>query len=101
MQAASGGPTAPIDVAYVARLARLHLTEPEREAFQRQLEQIVDYVRKIGELDLADIEPTSHAHPVQNVFRDDVCRPGIDRGAVLANAPEAVDGQFAVPKIVE
>ena len=76
-----------IDVAYVARLARLHLTDAEASLFQSQLEQIVDYVDKIGELDLTDIEPTSHAHPVLNVFRADEVRPGLAHDAVMANAP--------------
>jgi len=90
-----------IDVAYVAHLARLHLTEEEVETFQGQLGQVVEYMQQIAELDLDGIEPTSHAHPVHNVFREDAARPGIDRDAVLANAPAVRDGQFAVPKIVE
>ena len=61
-----------IDVAYVARLARLHLSDEEIRTFQPQLEQIVGYIRKISELDLTGIEPTSHAHRVENVFRRDV-----------------------------
>lgn len=90
-----------IDVSYVARLARLHLTDEERQLFQQQLEQIVEYVNKISALDTADIEPTSHANVVQNVFRADVVRPGLDRTDVLRNAPVSANGQFIVPKIVE
>ena len=90
-----------IDVAYVARLARLALTEEERQTFQAQLEHIVGYVRKIGELDVTGIEPMSHATAVQNVFRPDVVQPGLDRDAVLANAPARIGEQFMVPKIME
>jgi len=90
-----------IDVAYVARLARLYLTDEERRTFQSQLEHIVAYVHKIRELDVEGIEPTSHAIAVQNVFRTDDVRPGLDRDAVLANAPARTGDQFMVPKIVE
>ena len=58
-----------IDVAYVARLARLQLSDEEIATFQGQLADIVEYVRKISELDLSGIEPTSHAHPVHYVMR--------------------------------
>jgi aspartyl-tRNA(Asn)/glutamyl-tRNA(Gln) amidotransferase subunit C len=90
-----------LDVAYVARLARLALTDEEQRKLQGQLQQIVDYVRAIRALPLDGIEPTAHAHPVQNVFRCDEVRPGLDRDAVLANAPATVAEQFRVPKIVE
>ena len=90
-----------IDVAYVAHLARLQLTEPEIAKFQGQLEQIVSFVKKIGELDLSGIEPTSHAYSIVNVFREDESRPGLDRDPVLKNAPATANDQFLVPKIVE
>ena len=90
-----------IDVAYVAHLARLHLTDEEVDTFQRQLEDIVGYVRKIRELDVSGIEPTSHAHDIHNVFRHDEPGPGLDRETVLANAPERTGDQFRVPRIVE
>ena len=90
-----------IDVRYVANLARIKLSDEEVETFQGQLEQIVEYVEKIGSLDVSDIEPTSHAHPVQNVFRKDVVTESLARADVMANAPEQTDEQFRVPKIVE
>jgi aspartyl-tRNA(Asn)/glutamyl-tRNA(Gln) amidotransferase subunit C len=90
-----------IDVAYVAKLARMNLTEEEAAVFQRQLEDIVGYVRKISELDLEGIEPTSHPVAMQNVMRADEVRSGLDRAAVLANAPRRHENQFLVPKIVE
>ena len=93
--------TGKIDVGYVANLARMYLTDQEKEKFQKQLEQIVGFVQKIGELDLEGIEPTSHAHLVTNVFRKDEPGPSLSRDKVLANAPAQADGQFTVPKILE
>lgn len=90
-----------IDVAYLADLARLNLSEEEIVRFQGQLDQIVDYVGKLGELDLSGIEPTAHAHAVQNVFRQDVNRPGLDHETVMKNAPATLQGQFKVPQIIE
>lgn len=90
-----------IDVAYVAHLARLYLTEEEVRTFQGQLDHIVGYVKKIDELDLTNVEPTSHAVTVQNVFREDVVKPGLAVEQVMANAPVKVGDQFQVPKIVE
>ena len=90
-----------IDVAYVANLARMSLTEEETLEFQGQLQDIVGYVQKLNEVDLSDVEPTAHAVPIQNVFRADESRPGLDRDDVLRNAPATVHGQSLVPKIVE
>ena len=90
-----------IDVRYVARLARLSLTEEEARTFQGQLDHILSHVRQINTLDLAGIEPTSHARLLTNVFRKDVVKPGLDRETVLRNAPVTANEQFAVPKIVE
>ena len=97
-----------IDVAYVANLARIKLTSAELVKFQEQLDQILGYVRKIGELNLAGIEPTSHAVRIDgagratgNVFREDRVRPGLDRETALKNAPAIVKDQYKVPKIVE
>ncbi len=90
-----------IDVGYVARLARLDLTPEETARFQSQLEHIVGYVRQIEALDVAGVEPTSHAVAVTNVLRPDVARPGLDHDTVMANAPETIDGHFRVPRIVD
>ena len=90
-----------IDVRYVAHLARMHLADDEVARLQPQLEQIVGYVRQLDELDVAGIEPTAHAIPVQNVFRADEVRPGLGHDVVMANAPLAREGQFIVPKIIE
>ena len=99
---APDSPAAPrIDVAYVARLARLALTDAEVAAFQWQLGDILAYVGQLAELDLEGVEPTAHAVPVRNVFRDDHSVPGLPRDEALANAPNARQGLFIVPKIVE
>ncbi len=90
-----------IDVAYVAHLARLHLSEEERAVLQGQLEAIVDYVRKVRELDVAGIEPMAHGIPLQNVFRKDEVTESLSHDEVMANAPKQRDGLFVVPRIVE
>jgi len=94
---ASGG----IDVAYVAHLARLKLTESEISTFQTQLRQIVSYVHKISELDLSGVEPTAFTGSIRNVFRADKVKTSLDRDRILRNAPAVVDDQFSVPRIVE
>lgn len=90
-----------IDVKYVAHLARMHLSEPEAEMFQGQLEQILEHVQTLSELDVDGVEPTAHAVPVHNVFREDKVRPSLDHDAVMANAPQARQGLFMVPQIIE
>ena len=93
--------TGKIDVSYVARLARLKLTDEEKRTFQAQLEGVVGYGEKVRELDVAGVEPTAHGMPVQNVFRHDEPRDGLDQDTVMRNAPCQRDGLFVVPKIVE
>ncbi len=83
-----------IDVEYVAKLARLSLSEDEIKLFQRQLRDIVRYVKDIEHVNVDNVEPTAHAVPVQNVFRADECRKGLEREDVLANAPAHDDQQF-------
>lgn len=95
------GATDTIDVRYVARLARLDLSEAEIGMFQGQLAHVLEYVHRLSQLDVEGIEPTSHAAKVQNVFRRDEVRPGLDRDGILANAPARVEDQFMVPKIFE
>jgi aspartyl-tRNA(Asn)/glutamyl-tRNA(Gln) amidotransferase subunit C len=90
-----------IDTAYVAHLARMVLSAEEVAEFQPQLEQVVGYVTKLQELDVSGIEATSHAQPLSNVLREDAVREGLTCEQAMANAPHGVDGQFAVPKIVE
>ncbi len=94
----------PIDrsaVDHVARLARLDLSEEERERMQRELTSILEHADRIQALDLDGIPPTSHALPLRNVLREDVPWSSLDPEDALANAPEAEDGRFKVPRIIE
>ena len=90
-----------IDVAYVAELARLELTDAEKAVFQPQLESIVKYVEKISSVDVDGVPPTMHGHVLVNSLRDDVVRKSLDREVALANAPARTGNEFMLPKIVE
>jgi aspartyl-tRNA(Asn)/glutamyl-tRNA(Gln) amidotransferase subunit C len=90
-----------IDVEHVARLARLALTPEEKERFAQQLALILEHAAKVGEVAAEDIPPTSHPVPRANVYRPDEPRPRLTQEEALATAPEAEDGRFRVPKIVE
>ena len=90
-----------IDVAYVAELARLELTDEEKAVFQPQLENIVKYVEKISAVDVSEVPPTMHGRASVTALRDDVVRPSLDREAALANAPARTGDEFMLPKIVE
>lgn len=89
-----------IDVEYVAQLARISLSEEEKTLFQKQLEEIVNYVNDISRVDVAGVQPMAHSTANQNVFRRDESRIGLDRETVLKNAPVHDGRQFLVPKIV-
>ncbi len=93
--------TSKIDLDYVAHLARLKLGDAERDLFAAQLQDILAYVAKLEEVDVTDVEPTAHAIPLVNTWRDDESRPSIDTAPVMANAPAARRDLFIVPKIVE
>ena len=88
------------EVAYVASLARLALTDDELTSFASQLTAVLEHVDAVRALDLTGVPPSSHAFELVNVLREDVPRPGIDRDEVLANAPRAEDGRFRVPRIL-
>jgi aspartyl-tRNA(Asn)/glutamyl-tRNA(Gln) amidotransferase subunit C len=88
-------------VEHVARLARLELTEAEKDVMTQQLDRILGYVDKLNELDTSAVEPTSHAIPMENVLREDEVRPSLAPDDALANAPERQDAFFKVPKIIE
>jgi aspartyl-tRNA(Asn)/glutamyl-tRNA(Gln) amidotransferase subunit C len=92
---------AEIDVDHVARLARLALTEEERDRFARQLALILEHAAKVGEVAAADVPPTSHPVPRSNVYRPDVREPTLPQEDALATAPEVEAGRFKVPRIVE
>lgn len=88
-------------VDHVARLARLDLSDEERERMGAELGHILEHAAKIQELDLDDVEPTSHAIPIRNVMRPDEVRPSLSQDEALAGAPEAIEGRFKVPRILE
>ena len=90
------------EVAHLARLARLAVTDEELDLFAGQLGVILNAVARVGEVTGGgeDIPPTSHAVSMTNVFRPDVLRPGLPREAVLAGAPEVEDHKFRVPRIL-
>ncbi len=89
------------EVAHLARLARLAVTDDELDVFAGQLDVILGAVARVGEVAADDIPPTSHVVPLTNVLREDEPRPSIDREAVLAVAPSAQDGRFRVPRILD
>lgn len=89
------------EVAHLARLARLAVTESELDTFANQLDVILQSVARIGEVAAEDIPPTSHSVPLRNVFREDEPQPGLERDAALAAAPDAEAGRFRVPRILD
>lgn len=90
-----------MDIEKVASLARLELSEEDRETFGNQMEQILTYMEQLNRLDTTGIEPTSHAIPICNVFREDEVKSSIAQEEVLAIAPDEGDGHFKVPRIIE
>jgi len=88
-------------IEYVGILAKLELSEKEKEQAKKDMTNMLNYIDKLNELDTDGVEPMSHIFPVNNVFREDVVVNGEDREAILANAPEKKDGSFKVPKTVE
>jgi len=91
----------PAQVRRVAQLARLELSEAEIAQFSVQLSAIVEYIEKLNELDTEHVEPLAHCLPICNVFREDAVQPSLSNEQALANAPDAGDGYFKVPKILE
>lgn len=88
------------DVAHVAHLARLELSGDELETYTEQLGAILDHAQDVAALDTAGVPPTAHPLPLENVLRDDVVRPSLDRDEVLAEAPAAEGAFFRVPRIL-
>ena len=93
--------TSDLDVAYVARLARLNLTDEETELFQKQLGDVLKYAEKLREVDVSNVEAAAHALPIFNVFREDAPRNSFTAHQALGNAPRQANGLFIVPKVVE
>ena len=89
------------DVEHVARLARLALSDADKERMRRELDGILSYIDKLRALDTEGVEPTSHAVPMTNVMREDAPRPSFPPTDMLANAPDRSGEFFRVPKIIE
>ena len=89
------------EVAHLARLARLAVTDDELDTFAGQLDVILQAVAQVGEVAAVDVPPTSHSVPLTNVFRDDVVVPGLTREEALSGAPDAEENRFRVPGIVD
>lgn len=90
-----------MDIAHTALLARLKLTDNEKELFTRQVGSIIAYVNKLNELDTTGIEPTAHVLTLRNVFREDTIAASLQKDRALQNAPDKEDNFFRVPKIIE
>ena len=87
------------EVEHVARLARLGFDEEELAKLQPELGRIIDYVHQLAELDLSGLEPTSHAVPLNNVFREDEPVTGLTQEEAVGSGPDVERGQFVVPRI--
>jgi aspartyl-tRNA(Asn)/glutamyl-tRNA(Gln) amidotransferase subunit C len=90
-----------LDVAYVARLARLDLSAEETALFQKQLAQVLEHAVRLREVNLEGIEAAAHAWPIFDVLREDEIRPGLTQEEALRNAPRTAQNLFIVPKVVE
>ena len=88
-------------IEYVGILAKLDLSDEEKEAAKKDMGRMLDYIDMLNQLDTEGVEPMSHVFPVHNVFREDVVTNGDDRENMLSNAPEQRDGAFVVPRTVE
>ena len=90
-----------LDVRYVAKLARIRLTDSEAAMFQGQLADVLAYADKLREVDVSGVEASAHASPIFNVFREDEARDWFTPEEALTTAPRQANGLFVVPKVVE
>ncbi|HQU08872.1 MAG: aspartyl/glutamyl-tRNA(Asn/Gln) amidotransferase subunit C [Verrucomicrobia bacterium 21-51-4] len=91
----------PIDIHYLAELARLALTPEEKARYKDQLSNVLSYVQQLSAYDLDNVEPTAHTFPVYNVWREDVTAETFTPQEALRNAPATRDNQVVVPKVVD
>lgn len=94
-------PDSTIDVAYIAKLAKLELTEEETARFTRDLNQVLEHVAQLSKWDVETVEPMYHPLPTLDALRADIPGESLSNEEALANAPAQEDGQFRVPKVVE
>jgi len=89
------------DLESVAVLSRLAVPQEEKEEYLQKLNNFLEYVDNLSTLNTDAVQPTAHVLPLNNVFREDIVKPSLDRGLALSNAPLKEDGYFKVPKILE
>jgi len=89
-----------IDIDHVANLARIHLADEEKKTYVSQLGKVLDHFARLDELDVSGVEPTAHAAPVYNVWREDVPGPVLTPAEAVMNAPQVRDGQVVVLRVV-
>jgi aspartyl-tRNA(Asn)/glutamyl-tRNA(Gln) amidotransferase subunit C len=97
----SSDDTTEIDIEYVAKLARIHLSDEEKATYAQQLKEVLVNFNKIRDINVDGVEPTAHAFPVFNVWETDRAEPGFTPEEALRNAPENRDNQIVVPKVIE
>ena len=90
-----------IDIDYVAKLARIELTDDEKTTYSHPLGQILEYIERLSKIDVSGVEPSAHAHAIYNVMRDDVETPAMSVSDALMNAPASRENQICVPKVVD
>jgi aspartyl-tRNA(Asn)/glutamyl-tRNA(Gln) amidotransferase subunit C len=88
-------------VMQIAELAKLRLTEAEIDQYAGQLSAVLEYASRLEALNTADIPPTASVLPLENVLREDEVRPSLPRSTAVANAPDAIEGQFRVAAVME
>jgi aspartyl-tRNA(Asn)/glutamyl-tRNA(Gln) amidotransferase subunit C len=89
-----------IDIDHVANLARIHLTDEEKALYSSQLGKVLDHFARLDELDVSNVEPTAHAAPVYNVWREDIPGPTMTPAEAVMNAPQTKNGQVVMPRVV-
>ena len=89
------------DIDYIARLARIRLSDSEKKVYAAQLTDILEYVEKLKELNTENIPSSTHPTPATNVMRSDVVKASLSTESALENAPEQIDRLFRTPKIIE
>jgi len=88
------------DLEYVAKLAKLKLSDQEKRKFQKELDKIIRYIDQLNQVNTEDVSPTSHVIPMENVLREDEVKASLTQDEALANAPDKKDGYFKVPKVI-
>jgi aspartyl-tRNA(Asn)/glutamyl-tRNA(Gln) amidotransferase subunit C len=91
----------PIDIAHIARLARIELTEEEAKTFASQFGRLFEFIRELQALDVGQVPPSAQVIPLRNVMRDDVVKPSLSHEQALANAPDHEGPYFKAPRILE